>query len=115
VNGQISIHGGALEGDPAYRLVCFAGAGPGELFVDGRKAVGVTQWRVREGMFLSSALLAHGSEAIPSYLRDVPDGLDAELNHHTIASLGILDAQTVIDSLRIASSPSTYRSFELAL
>jgi lipoate-protein ligase A len=115
VKGQISIHGGALEGDPAYRLVCFAGAGPGELFVDGRKAVGVTQWRVREGMFLSSALLAHESEAIPSYLRDAPDGLDAELNHHTIASLGILDAQTVIDSLRIASSPSTYRSFELAL
>jgi lipoate-protein ligase A len=115
VNGEISIHGGALEGDPAFRLVCFAGSGPGELFVDGRKAVGVTQWRVREGMFLSSALLAHGSGAILSYLREVPDGLEAELNHHTIASLGILDTEALIDSLRDASSPLTYRSIELAL
>jgi lipoate-protein ligase A len=115
VEGAISIHGGALEGDPAYRLVCFAGAGPGEVFVDGRKAVGVTQWRVREGMFLSSALLSHGSAEIPSYLRVVPDGLEAELNHHTMASLGILDTQGLIESLRDASSPSTYRPIELAL
>jgi lipoate-protein ligase A len=115
LTGEISIHGGALEGDPAYRLVCFAGAGPGELFVDGRKAVGVTQWRVREGMFLSTALLNHGSAAIASYLRDVPEGLEAELNHHTMASLGILDAQELIGSLREVSSPSTYRSITLAL
>jgi hypothetical protein len=75
----------------------------------------VTQWRVREGMFLSSALLAHGSGAILSYLREVPDGLEAELNHHTIASLGILDTEALIDSLRDASSHLTYRSIELAL
>jgi lipoate-protein ligase A len=115
VKGEISIHAGALEGDPAYRLVCFAGAGPGEVFVDGRKAVGVTQWRVREGMFLSSALLSHGSAAIPSYLRVVPDGLEDELDHHTMATLGILDPQGVIESLRVASSPSTYRLINLAL
>jgi lipoate-protein ligase A len=115
VQGEISIHGGAIEGDPAYRLVCFAGAGPGELFVDGRKAVGVTQWRVREGMFLSSALLVHGSAAIPSYLRHVPQGLEAELNHHTTASLGVLDTSALIESLRVVSAPSTYRSIELSI
>jgi lipoate-protein ligase A len=115
VKGEISIHVGALEGDPAYRLVCFAGAGPGELFVDGRKAVGVTQWRVREGMFLSSALLAHNSDVILTFLRDVPDGLGAALTHHTIASLGIVDSEALINSLRVASSPSTYRSINLAL
>jgi lipoate-protein ligase A len=115
VEGAISIHGGALEGDPAYRLVCFAGAGPGEVFVDGRKAVGVTQWRVREGMFLSSALLTHGSATIPSYLRVIPDGLDAELDHHTTATLGILDTQGLIESLRDASAPTTYRPIELVL
>ena len=115
VKGEISIHGGALEGDPAYRLVCFAGAGPGELFVDGRKAVGVTQWRVREGMFLSSALLAHTSDVILSYLRDVPEGLGAALTHHTTVSLGIVDTTALIESLRVASSPSTQRSITLAL
>lgn len=115
VQGVISLHGGALEGDPAYRLVCFAGAGPGEVFVDGRKAVGVTQWRVREGMFLSSALLTHDSAAIPSYLRVIPDGLEGELNHHTMATLGILSSQGIVDSLRVASSPATYRPIELAL
>jgi lipoate---protein ligase len=33
-----------------HRVVCFAGRGPGEVFVDGRKAVGLAQWRVREGI-----------------------------------------------------------------
>jgi lipoate-protein ligase A len=115
IKGEISIHDGALEGDRAYRLVCFAGAGPGELFVDGRKVVGVTQWRVREGIFLSSALLSHNSDVILSYLREVPDGLAAALNHHTTASLGIRNTDALIDSLRDASSPSTYRSIKLAL
>ena len=30
-------------------LVCFAGQGPGEVFVEERKIVGVSQWRGREG------------------------------------------------------------------
>ncbi len=33
----------------AARLVCFAGTGPGEVLVDGRKLTGVAQWRAREG------------------------------------------------------------------
>jgi lipoate-protein ligase A len=115
VEGVISLHRGALEGDPAYRLVCFAGAGPGEVFVDGRKAVGVTQWRVREGMFLSSALLTHDSAAILSCLQVIPDGLESELNHHTMATLGIVSSQGIVESLRVASSPATYRPIELAL
>lgn len=115
VNGVISLHTGSLEGDPAYRLVCFAGAGPGELFVDGRKAVGVTQWRVREGMFLSSALLEHDSGEITSYLRHVPAGLEAELHHHTMATLGISDASRLSQSLRDVSSPATYQLLSLAL
>lgn len=115
VDRAITLHEGTIEGDPAYRLVCFAGAGPGELFVDGRKAVGVTQWRVREGMFLSSALLAHGSQAIPSYLRDAPEGLGAQLDHHTMATLGLTDPARLIDSLRTASSPATYRLLTLAI
>ncbi len=51
---DLVVHEGGLEGSADHRVVCFAGRGPGELFVGGLKAVGVTQWRVREGVFLSS-------------------------------------------------------------
>jgi lipoate---protein ligase len=35
-------------------LVCFAGRGPGEVFQEGRKVVGLSQWRAREGALFSS-------------------------------------------------------------
>ena len=35
-------------------LVCFAGRGPGEVFAGGRKVVGLSQWRSREGALFSS-------------------------------------------------------------
>ena len=35
-------------------LVCFAGRGPGEVFHGGRKVVGLSQWRAREGALFSS-------------------------------------------------------------
>ena len=35
-------------------LVCFAGRGPGEVFLGARKVVGLTQWRAREGALFSS-------------------------------------------------------------
>jgi lipoate-protein ligase A len=51
-----SVHeDGAAPGELG-QLVCFAGRGPGELFVGQRKVVGVSQWRSREGaLFLSCA------------------------------------------------------------
>jgi lipoate-protein ligase A len=39
-------------------LVCFAGQGPGEVFSGGRKVVGLSQWRSREGaLFMACAYL----------------------------------------------------------
>jgi lipoate-protein ligase A len=46
-------------------LVCFAGRGPGEVFHRGRKLVGLSQWRSREGALFSSC----------AYLRWDPDPL----------------------------------------
>lgn len=40
---------GGLESTPWGRLVCFAARGPGEVLVDGRKVVGISQRRTREG------------------------------------------------------------------
>ena len=40
-------------------LVCFAGRGPGEVFHRGRKVVGLSQWRSREGALFSSCAYLH--------------------------------------------------------
>ncbi len=51
-----SVHEGRSVPGELGELVCFAGRGPGELFVGQRKVVGVSQWRSREGaLFLSCA------------------------------------------------------------
>lgn len=110
VRGEVTVHDGPLEGDPAYRLVCFAGRGPGEVFVDGVKAVGVTQWRVREGIFVSTIMHAHASNAVLGYLREVPDGLDRALEHPVLSSLTGVGPETLIGALRRADGPWQHRS-----
>jgi lipoate-protein ligase A len=56
VGGQagLSVHTGRSVPGALGDLVCFAGRGPGEVFVDDRKIVGVSQWRSREGALFSS-------------------------------------------------------------
>lgn len=44
-----SLYEGGLEQTPWGRLVCFAALGPGEVLIDGRKAVGISQRRTRAG------------------------------------------------------------------
>lgn len=44
----VSVHSGRLVADRWGRLVCFAGSGPGEVFVGGLKVVGVSQRRSRQ-------------------------------------------------------------------
>ena len=48
VAAPCSIHSGRLVADQWGRLVCFAGAGPGEVFMGGLKIVGVSQRRRRD-------------------------------------------------------------------
>lgn len=91
---DLVVHEGGLEGVIDHRVVCFAGRGPGEVFAGGLKAVGVTQWRVREGVFLSSMVPSRSAREILDCLADVPEGLNIALEHHTTASLG-LDASDV--------------------
>ena len=53
-SGGFSVHAGRAEPGPLGDLVCFAGRGPGEVFDDDRKVVGLSQWRSREGALFSS-------------------------------------------------------------
>lgn len=43
------VHTGAAVQNEWSRLVCFAGLGPGEVLIGGRKVVGISQRRTREG------------------------------------------------------------------
>ncbi len=104
VHEEVTVHEGPLEGDVAHRVVCFAGKGPGEVFVGGRKAVGVTQWRVREGVFLSTVLPAHDSHDVLALLRTVPPGLAKALDHRVLSSFGV-DPDQLTDGLTRVSGP----------
>ena len=55
---EASWHSGPMVCTPWCRQVCFAGIGPGEVTVDGRKVVGLAQRRTRAGaLFQCAALL----------------------------------------------------------
>jgi len=113
VEGLITVHDGPLEGDPAFRLVCFAGRGPGEVFVDGRKAVGVTQWRVREGIFVSTVMPAHASHEVLTFLKEQPEGLDQALDHQVLSSLSDAEPEVLVAALRRISGPWVNRTLSL--
>ena len=104
------IHGGPLQIERELRDVCFAGAGPGELFVEGKKFLGVTQWNIREGCFLSTLIPAWPLHDLTLALRESPEGLTESLsNVATARDLQILgQAEDLID-LAIAASGATRR------
>jgi lipoate---protein ligase len=63
VAAGLSMHTGRSAPGALGDLVCFAGRGPGEVFVDGRKVVGLSQWRSREGALFSSCAYLHWDAA----------------------------------------------------
>lgn len=85
------VHDGPLVETPWSRRVCFAGLGPGEVVVDGRKVVGISQRRTRDGARFQCmvhrrwdpaplvgllALTAEERVAAVEDLRDVAAGVD---------------------------------------
>ncbi len=91
-------------------VACFAVLGPGELTLDQRKVVGITQWRVREGAFVSTLLPARSTEVLVLALRAAPAHLVDALAHHNIFSLGITDSSVLLRDLLALSGPWSERS-----
>jgi lipoate-protein ligase A len=54
--GELTVHAGAMVATPWSDLVCFAGLGPGEVSLDGRKLVGLSQRRTRNGIRIQGML-----------------------------------------------------------
>jgi hypothetical protein len=65
---QPEVHrGGVLRADQGA-AACFAGLGPGELTIGGAKLVGLSQWRVRQGVLISSVVPRRAQGELASYL-----------------------------------------------
>lgn len=63
-----SVHRGRSASTPWSPLVCFAGVGPGEVLLEGRKLVGISQRRTRAGSRFQCAI--HGLWS-PQLLHDL--------------------------------------------
>jgi len=69
----LEVHAGRASAETLEGLVCFAGRGPGEVFHRGRKVVGLSQWRAREGALFSSCAYRHWDPAPLAELLEVAD------------------------------------------
>jgi len=107
------LHDGGIEGEVDARVLCFAGKGPGEIFFEDRKLVGVTQWRVREGIFLSTVLHQGDSDYLARSLRESPQDLTQAIQHHSANSIGLTDGEGIVQHLREISGPWRYRQLLL--
>ena len=114
VDGELVVHTGPLEVSDAFGVVCFAGRGPGEVFIGDRKVVGVTQWRVREGTLVSSVLHGHATLPLVAGLVNRPPGIEDALDHHTTASLGIADPDAIVRRVVSIDGPWLIRQLLLA-
>lgn len=94
--GRADTHRGPLVTTPWSRAVCFAGLGPGEVTVDGRKVVGIAQRRTRDGaLFQCAALLAWHPGPLAERLGLAPDAL-GELRE-VVAPIQDVDADVLFD------------------
>jgi lipoate---protein ligase len=84
------VHRGALVTSAWSRLVCFAGLGPGEVVVGGRKVVGISQRRTRSGArFQCAAHVVFDPARLPGLLALQP-AERVELTAHLAAAVGVV-------------------------
>lgn len=86
--GPADVHEGAMVRSAWSGHMCFAGLGPGEVSVAGRKVVGLSQRRSREGaVFSCAAYLSHDPGVLPALL-----ALDDGARLQASAALGAMAA-----------------------
>jgi lipoate---protein ligase len=78
IDGTRVHDGRSIPGDHGA-LVCFSGQGPGEVFRDDRKIVGVSQWRGREGALFHACAYAHWDPRPLVHLLEVDPATEKEL------------------------------------
>lgn len=103
--GGLGVHRGPLVRGPWSPLVCFAGLGPGEVLVDGRKAVGISQRRTRAGARFQCAALHRWDPAPLAAVLALEPAERAALVHDVAdvaTGLGPLEPSAVVAALHAA-------------
>jgi len=95
------VHEGRSEPGPQGALVCFSGRGPGEVFQAGRKLMGMSQWRSREGSLFRSCAYTHWD---PAPLVELFD-LDLPTRESLVKNLA--RSAVGVDDLDLTGSPMT--------
>lgn len=96
VEGDVSVHDGGMLDNVWSELVCFAGIGPGEVLVDGRKFVGLSQRRNRHGLRVQATCYRRSvTGEIPSLLAVAAPGAPLSEPHAEPA----LDADVLAERL----------------
>lgn len=85
----LDLHRGGMECTVWSGLVCFAGLGPGEIVVDGRKLVGLSQRRTRHGLRIQ------GQVHRRSLLGEMPALFSGEVPTVAIGDVATLDEVAV--------------------
>lgn len=87
------VHRGSMVPGPYGRAACFAGLGPGEVTLEGRKLVGISQRRDRHGAWLFTMALLSGAEHVRvlAGLLRLDRGDRDRLAHHLAATTTSLD------------------------
>lgn len=93
---ELTVHRGAMVDTAWSSLVCFAGYGPGEVLVGGRKLVGLSQRRTRDGIRVQGLVAARSLDAEyrPLLAGDLPSGVPQGQ-----AGLAGLDGAALADAL----------------
>lgn len=99
--GTGEVHRGGLERGAWGGLVCFAGLGPGEVTIAGRKAFGISQRRTRAGARFQCAYVNQWDPARLASLLALPDERRAALATDLAAAVMpvALDVTALLDVL----------------
>jgi lipoate-protein ligase A len=104
LRSTLVVHDGALIETPWSRMNCFSGIGPGEVLLDGRKLVGISQRRERGGTwFFSMAHLTFDAEEQAS-LVSIDDAARADLFAHLSARVAVLPLAAGVTEAALSES-----------
>ncbi len=96
----LDVHTGRSVPGDLGDLVCFAGRGPGEVFLGARKVVGLSQWRSREGALFSSCAYLRWDPRPMLELLDVDERVCSELARDlTAVAVGLGELEPAVPDL----------------